>query len=162
MLFNSVEFLIFFPIVCLLYYILPHRFRYILILIAGLVFVAVKDPVSVIFLMVTTVITWVAGLLIGKMRENDVLVLSEGRLVGEELSGEGSAKNHSDEKTRKAKIWVAIGLVAIFGILAYLKYVPYLWSLFKLGEIEVILPIGISFYTFQTATYLLDVYRGDG
>lgn len=161
MLFNSVEFLIFFPIVCLLYYILPHRFRYILILIAGLVFVAVKDPVSVIFLMVTTVITWIAGLLIGKMRENDVLVLSEGILVGEELSGEGSDKSCCEEKTRKAKIWVATGLVAIFGILAYLKYVPYLWSLFKLGEIEVILPIGISFYTFQTATYLLDVYRGD-
>lgn len=147
MLFNSVEFLIFFPIVCLLYYILPHRFRYILILLAGLVFMAYSEPISVVFLMTTTFITWIIGLLIGKEREK--------------TAHDEGAQNTFRNNRGRAGILVAIGLVAIFGILLYLKYIPYLWSLFKLGEVEVILPIGISFYTFQTATYLLDVFRGE-
>lgn len=129
MLFNSVEFLIFFPIVCLLYYLLPHKVRHIFLLIASLVFVGLKDPFAVVFLLLVTLITWGLGLCIAHVKSG--------------------------------RTWLVIGLLAIFGLLTYLKYIPYLISLFKMGELEVILPIGISFYTFSTATYLIDVYRGE-
>lgn len=132
MLFNSVEFLIFFPIVCLLYYILPHRFRHILLLVSGLLFVAYNEPSAVVFLLLTTLITWSLGLCLKQARD----------------------------KEQSGRIYLVIGLLAIFGILTYLKYVPYILTLFGKGSLEVILPIGISFYTFQTATYLIDVYRG--
>ncbi|MCR5222618.1 MAG: MBOAT family protein [Lachnospiraceae bacterium] len=124
MLFNSIEFLLFFPIVCVLYFLLPHRFRYLLLLFAGYVFYAFADPHAVVFLVLTTVITWVGGNLL-----------------------------YNGKKTGFA------GLILSIGLLAYLKYVPYLFSLFRNGGISVILPVGISFYTFQSVTYLLDCYR---
>lgn len=136
MLFNSVEFLIFFPIVCLLYFILPHRIRHIWLIISSLVFVAFNEPFAVVFLLLVTLITWGLGLLIAKAREKD-------------------------KDAKSGRIFVVIGLFTIFGILAYVKYVPYILSLFKAGSVEVILPIGISFYTFSTATYLIDVYKGE-
>ena len=133
MLFNSIEFLIFFPIVCLLYFILPHRVRHIWLIISSLIFVAVSDPFAVVFLLLVTMITWGMGLCIARGKS----------------SGKGSEK-----------AFLAAGLLVIFGLLIYLKYIPYLLSLFKLGEAELILPIGISFYTFSTASYLIDVYKG--
>lgn len=136
MLFNSVEFLIFFSIVCLLYFILPHRIRHIWLVVSSLVFIAFNEPSAVVFLLLVTLITWVLGLLIAKARKKD-------------------------RNAKSGRIFVVIGLFAIFGILTYLKYVPYILSLFKAGSVEVILPVGISFYTFSTATYLIDVYKGE-
>lgn len=133
MLFNSVEFLIFFPIVCLLYFILPHRFRHILLPVSSLIFVASRDPFAVVFLLLVTIITWGLGLCIDRVKSSE---------------------------TGSPKVYLVTGLLAIFGLLVYLKYIPYILSLLRLGRIEIILPIGISFYTFSTATYLIDVYKG--
>ncbi len=124
MLFNSIPFLLFFPIVCLLYFVLPHRFRTLFLLIAGYVFYAATEPFAVLFLLLTTVVTWIGGSL-----------LYRGKKAG------------------------FAALCIVLFILAWCKYVPYVCSLFGKGEVSVILPIGLSFYTFQSITYLMDCYR---
>ncbi|MBO4901995.1 MAG: MBOAT family protein [Lachnospiraceae bacterium] len=124
MLFNSVEFLMFFPVVCVLYYLTPYRFRYLLLLAAGYIFYAFAEPSAVLVLLLTTVVTWIGGKLLYDGKKNGFL-------------------------------WLA----AAFLILAYFKYFAYICSLFGKGEVSILLPIGISFYTFQSATYLLDCYN---
>lgn len=124
MLFNSIAFLLFFPIVCVLYFLLPYRFRYLLLLVAGYLFYAYAEPFSLVFLLLTTLVTWIGGRL-----------LYEGRRVG------------------FAALLLALGLLACF------KYVPYVLSLFSAGEVSILLPLGISFYTFQSLTYCMDCYR---
>ncbi|MBQ7581579.1 MAG: MBOAT family protein, partial [Lachnospiraceae bacterium] len=124
MLFNSIAFLAFFPIVCILYFLIPHKFRYLLLLAASYVFYAYAEPFAVVFLLLTTLVTWIGGRL-----------LYAGRRVG------------------------FASLVIALGLLAYFKYVPYVFSLFHAGEVSVLLPLGISFYTFQSVTYLMDCHR---
>ena len=124
MLFNSIEFLLFFPIVCLLYFLLPHRFRYLLLLAAGYVFYAYAESYALLVLLATTLVTWIGGRL-----------LYEGKKSG------------------------FFCLVAALSILAYFKYFAYVCSLLGMGEVSILLPLGLSFYTFQSITYLMDCHR---
>jgi len=66
MLFNSFQFLLFFPIVTLLYYVLPHRFRWLHLLIASCVFYMAFIPVYIFILFVTIIVDYIAGILIEK------------------------------------------------------------------------------------------------
>lgn len=78
MLFNSIDFLIFFPVVTLLYFLIPHRFRYIWLLIASYYFYMAWNPVYILLMLTTTFITYLSGTLIdrantigrGKMRRS--------------------------------------------------------------------------------------------
>lgn len=66
MLFNSIDFLIFFPIVTLLYFLIPHRFRYIWLLIASYYFYMAWNPVYALLMLTSTFITYLSGILIDK------------------------------------------------------------------------------------------------
>ena len=132
MLFCSVAFLLFFPTVCVLYFLLPQRFRSLLLLAAGYACYAAAERWAVIFLLLTTLVTWVGG---------DLL---------HDASGDGA-------KVKRSAGFFC--LIAAVGLLAYFKYVPYVLSLLGKGEVSILLPAGISFYTFQSLTYLMDCYR---
>ena len=131
MLFNSLQFLIFFPIVVLLYFLIPHKFRYLWLLFTSYFFYFCQKPVYVIFLVLSTLITWVAGNLL-----------------------------YQTDSVRKKNGIVAIGFLLNLSILIYFKYAGFLLSLFgSEKQLNLLLPVGISFYTFQSLTYIMDCYR---
>jgi alginate O-acetyltransferase complex protein AlgI len=142
MLFNSVEFLIFFPVVVIVYFLLPLRFRVLFLLLASYYFYMSWQVEYIILIIASTVIDYVAAKRIYKATQ----------------------------------IWARRGylflsLASNFGILFFFKYFNFFndtiqsfLSLFHISYTsvrpDVLLPVGISFYTFQTVSYTVTVYRG--
>ncbi len=140
--FNSLEFLLFLPVVLLLYWLLPHKFRWAWLLLASYYFYMSWNPRLVFLILGTTLVSYGAGLLISKT-----------------------------QNVKIKKLLLAITVIVCLGILVFFKYFNFLiqsaidfLNLFSLNinsvSLDIILPIGISFYTFQTLSYVIDVYRG--
>ncbi|MBQ9123447.1 MAG: MBOAT family protein, partial [Lachnospiraceae bacterium] len=146
MLFNSLDFLIFFPIVALMYYCIPHKVRYIWLLVTSYYFYMCWNVEYALLLLLSTGITYVSGLLIDKFR---------------------------NEQSRKGmKLVVASSFTLNIGILVFFKYFEFLADNvqkvfgilnihFQVPEFSLLLPVGISFYIFQALGYTMDVYRGE-
>lgn len=150
MLFNSLEFLVFFPVVCLCYYVIPHRVRYLFLLACSYFFYMCWNPEYALLMLTSTAITYASGLLID------------------------SAEKIEDERKRirRKKWYVALSFISNLSILFFFKYFDFAAQtavkLLAAAGIEaqppvfdVILPVGISFYTFQALGYTVDVYRKD-
>lgn len=144
MLFNSVPFLFFFPIAVCLFYLVPKKWRYLWLLVISYFFYMCWNPQYIILLAVSTFVTWLSGNLISVW------------------------KNRSQKNGK----WVVAGSFLInLSILAFFKYTPFilenvtqLCNMLGIGvaqpRFDIILPVGISFYTFQALSYTVDVYRG--
>ena len=137
MVFSSIAFLFYFlPIVLGIYYIVPNKAKNLVLLLASLFFYFYGEPTYVIIMVLSIVITYIFGLLMDKYPD-------------------------------KKKTFLALSIICSVGILVYFKYFNFLMdniNLFVGGKIDFIyvaLPIGISFYTFQLISYIIDVYRGD-
>lgn len=150
MLFNSFNFLIFFPIVTLLYFLIPHRVRYIWLLAASYYFYMCWNAKYALLLAVSTVITYISG----------VFISNAGK-----IPDQASAR-------RWKKVCVALSFTLNLAILFFFKYFDFAVDninalLSELGmsllnpTFDVLLPVGISFYTFQALSYTMDVYRGE-
>ena len=143
MLFNSFEFLLFFPAVTLLYFLLPHAWRWLLLLAASCLFYMVFIPKYILILLATIVVDYAAGILI-----------------------EGTAPG------KLRKLYLVVSLVVTVSILAFFKYFNFLndniasvarflhWN-YGVASLKIILPIGLSFHTFQSMSYVIEVYRGN-
>lgn len=141
MLFNSIHFLIFFPVVTVLYFLIPHRFRWALLLFASCYFYMVFKPVYILILALTIVIDYVAGIYIER---------NEGK---------------------KRKWLLILSICANIGVLAVFKYYNFfneslqeVIGILGIGIptppiLEILLPIGLSFHTFQSLSYTIEVYR---
>ena len=145
MLFNSGEFFFFFIAVYLLYLILPHRGQNILLLLGSYFFYGYWDWRFLGLIFISTIVDYSAGLSIQSARDTG--------------------------KDRIAKRWLILSIIVNLGILGFFKYFNYfadsfvsVVSLFgwqpSYITLKIILPVGISFYTFQTMSYTIDVYRG--
>ena len=156
MLFNSFDFLVFFPIVVILYYAIPQKFRYLWLLAASYYFYMCWNAEYALLLLASTVITYLSGLLLARPSA------SSGPFQEDRRSATGSRK----------KWIVAASLLLNLSILFFFKYANFaaeaLTALFgKAGlqlyipRFDVLLPVGISFYTFQALSYTMDVYRGE-
>ncbi len=143
MLFNSLEFLIFFPAVALLYFLLEHRYRWVLLLAASYIFYMGWNAAYALLLLASTAVTYFASVLI-------------------DASG----------KKSKKKLFLVMSIVINLGILFTFKYFEFftsgLYAVFDALDIaytpikySLVLPVGISFYIFQALGYSIDVYRGD-
>ena len=143
MLFNSRSYALFLPIVFALYWILPARFKWILLLISSYYFYMSWNPEYVLLILGTTVVSYVSGL---RLEE-----------AGTDIK-------------RKKRI-VALTVIICLGVLFVFKYLNFalqsVYSLMAVFSLQVspwtarlLLPVGISFYTFQTLGYVIDVYRG--
>lgn len=143
MLFNSFSFLIFFPIVLAVFFIIPRKLRYIWLLVSSYYFYMCWNAEYALLLLASTMITYLAGLLMERWQERIFL----------------------------KKSVVAVSLFLNFGILFLFKYYGFVTDALKkvfgvLGiqlqtpAFDVLLPVGISFYIFQAVGYLIDVYRG--
>lgn len=143
MLFNSLAFALFLPIVFIIYWLIPHRFRWVLILISSYYFYMNWNPKYILIIWGTTVISYIAGILLER------------------------AKN-----CKLKKIILTVAAIASLGILFIFKYIDFLsesvaglLGIFSLQVnplmLKLVLPVGISFYTFQTLSYVIDVYKGN-
>lgn len=143
MLFNSLDFLIFFPVVVLIYFIIPKKIRYIWLLVASYYFYMCWNARYALLIGVSTLITYISGLLLRKAK-----------------------------KIRLRKLVVALSFISNLGILVFYKYFDFILENINAvlsqvnGQLvsnpfDIILPVGISFYTFQALSYTVDVYRGE-
>ena len=140
MLFNSIDFLLFFPIVVILYFILPKRIRQYWLLLSSYYFYMSWNAKYAVLILFSTIVTYLSGLVIEKI----------GR-----------------------KKWIVAGsIIANLSMLFYFKYTNFSLSIIQqtlakfgvvlnIPEFDIILPVGISFFTFQALSYTIDVYRGD-
>ncbi|MBQ9957046.1 MAG: MBOAT family protein [Ruminococcus sp.] len=139
MLFSGIPFLFYFlPAVVILYYIVPKMLKNTLLLLASLIFYAWGEPVYVIFMVIGILIGYISGLLIHKFRDNKKLAVT----------------------------FLSLSAVVSLGMLGYFKYADFFISNFNavtglsVPLLRIALPVGISFYTFQTLSYTIDVFRG--
>lgn len=143
MLFNSLEFLIFLPIVFILFWVFPKKYKWIVLLAASYVFYMWWNWKLVFLILFTTVISYVSGLLFKKF----------------------------EDKIPIKRTILIVGLVLCFGVLLFFKYFSFLADVYFdivaifngktiHGYFDIMLPVGISFYTFQTASYVIDTYKG--
>jgi alginate O-acetyltransferase complex protein AlgI len=141
MLFNSLEFLLFFPIVTVIYFSLPLRGRWVWLLVASACFYMAFIPAYVLIILFTIVVDYFAGLWIA-----------------------GSVG-------RRRRMWLAASILVNVGFLAFFKYFNFaatnieavarlLGSGLTVGRARFVLPIGLSFHTFQAMAYTIEVYRG--
>lgn len=164
MLLVSYEFLGFLFILTVLYYLLPVKVRWVLLLAASYVFYAMAGVKALGFVIITTVSTWFLALKIGAIG-------SRGSREIKETHMDREAKKAYKAKIKKRQWrWLLLGLGLNFGILCVLKYTNFTisnWNsmlhLFgsetQLGYVSWLLPLGISYYTFQSMGYLIDIYR---
>lgn len=151
MLFNSIDFLIFFPIVLIIYFAIPDKLKTYWLLAASYYFYMCWNVKYVLLLLTSTVITFVSGLVME-------------RIKGKELD---------DRKKELYKKWVvALSFLSNLGILFYFKYINFAVETLTeimagfnvdlhIPAVDVLLPVGISFYTFQALSYTMDVYRDE-
>ena len=137
MLFNSLEFILFFLIVTPLYYLMPHKYRWFHLLISSCIFYMAFVPIYILILFGTIVIDYFAGIII------------------------------ADAVGKKRKYFLVLSLIANIGVLFVFKYYNFFidnvnnvsganWPVLK-----ILLPIGLSFHTFQAMSYTIEVYRGN-
>lgn len=162
MLFTSYEFIAFMITVIFLYYVVPKKCQWILLLIASYIFYGIASPYYLIFIMATTVSTYIVSLPLSKLHKVQKQYLKENK----EILSKAEKKEYKAKIKSKQWKWLLICLFLNFGILAVLKYTDF--AIANVNSIfgtsfafkHLILPMGISFYTFQTMGYIIDVYRG--
>ncbi len=139
MVFSSITFLFYFlPIVLALYYLVPNKFKNLILLISSFIFYFYGEPKYVLLMAFSIISTYICGILVDKYRG-----------------------------TKTAKLFLILEIIISIGLLIYFKYADFiikninLWLSQKIDLINVLLPIGISFYTFQMISYVVDIYRGE-
>ena len=141
MLFNSTDFIFLFGLVCLLYWIIPQKFRWFLLLVTSYLFYMSWEPIYIVLILFSTSIDY---------------------FLCRFLTG--------SEVLKKRKIGLALSIILNLGLLVVFKYYNFfqdtfvdLLNVFHIhyegNKSTLLLPIGISFYTFQTMSYSIDVYR---
>lgn len=143
MLFNSIEYLLFFPIVVVLYFTLPDKWRWVLLLVASYFFYMCWKAEYVLLIMLTTLIDYLIGLKLAQKIPK-----------------------------KKKKVFLLISIIVNLGMLAGFKYLNFFsqsvnnflnvfHSEASFPVYNILLPVGISFYIFQSLSYTIDVYRGN-
>ncbi len=143
MLFNSLEFLVFLPAVTAVYFVSPQRYRWLVLLAASCYFYMAFLPAYILLLAFTIVVDYFASLAIA---------------------------GASSKRTKNVFLWMGLG--ANLAVLGFFKYYNFLndsfatvfgWAGLAYGMpgVEILLPIGLSFHTFQAMSYVVDVYRGE-
>lgn len=138
MIFSSLSFIIIFlPLVLLFYYIVPTKFKNLILLIFSLIFYYIGEQNYVFLMLLSSFIAYISGVLLSRIK-----------------------------KKRLRKIVLSLAIIINIGLLGYFKYFNFLLESFSqfykftYNKLDIILPLGISFYTFQAISYIIDVYRG--
>ncbi|MDX2171912.1 MAG: MBOAT family O-acyltransferase [Bacteroidota bacterium] len=143
MIFNSLSFVFFFIVVTTIYYLLPHRFRWFILLTASCFFYMFFKPVYILILAGTILIDYLAGIQLEKIKDQ-----------------------------KRKRFFLILSLIANIGVLLVFKYYNFINEnitsiLTQIGMknpvpfLKILLPIGLSFHTFQAMSYTIEVYRGN-
>lgn len=142
MLFSSMVFLfLFLPVVLMLYYASPRKVRNLILFVFSLVFYAWGEPIYVFLMIASTIVAYITGLLADKTKQG--------------------------RKPWVPKVSLIVAILWNMGLLLFFKYTNFFIenanNIFGLSieKMGLVMPIGISFYSFQTLSYVIDVYRGD-
>ena len=141
--FTSLHFLLFFPIVTRLYFIVPYRMRWVLLVAASYYFYMSWRPWYALLLLFATAVSFVCGLLIG-----------------------------AEENPKRRRAWLIAGCAINLAVLFVFKYFDFfnvqtrelmaaMGVDYNIPNLDLVLPVAISFHTFQVLSYLFDVYRRD-
>lgn len=160
--FSSLTFIVFVIIVFIGYYILPKKTQWLWLLIVSYIFYTWSTPYFVLFLVFSTMTTWAFSLYIGDVNEKQIKYLNSepGKLLSRD-----DKKKYKMSQTNKKKLILLVCLICNIGILVFLKYTNlFIYMIDRLGATVspldwLILPLGISFYTFQSIGYSIDIYR---
>ncbi len=168
MAYTSFGFLAFLAIVVLLYYIVPKRFQWAVLLVASYSFYLFSGVEQVAFIIGTTVVTYLSGRIMQKKRDAYKAELAK---LGSDITKEQKQSMKKAVNSKIKRIQFASVLINLF-VLAMIKYLNFgienlntVFNLFRF-DIElnplknIIIPLGISFYTFQSIGYLIDIGRG--
>ena len=157
MAFTSLAFLLFVTAVVLIYYAAPLKYRWIVLLAASYGYYLQASAKSFIFIITTTIVTFYSAQYIDRENQAQKKYLAENKAS---LSRD-EKKAYKETVAKRKKRILLIGLVIDFGILIVLKYFRYYLDVLGVGLFrgDVLIPLGISFYTFQSTGYLIDVYR---
>ena len=158
---NSLEFVVFVAIVCLLYFLMPKKIKWIVLLLSSYIFYFINSGKLMIFMLLTTVSVYLSALFMGKIDEKAKMAT-----MGLEREQKKVIKQKAN---KKKKLVIILGLIFNFGILMLLKYGNFIiGNINDLGKIlsinseipfmNVLLPLGISYYTLQATSYIIDVY----
>ncbi len=145
MIFSSLTFIFrFLPIFLILYYVVPHKYKNSILFFGSLCFYAYGGPQYLLLILFSLLVNYIVAILM----------------------------NRSENYSKQKKLWLVMGLVYNFGVLFFFKYIDFMIHNvnFLIGRLhvdqtipslELALPLGISFYTFQIVSYLIDVYKGE-
>lgn len=139
-----------------LYYLCPLRLRWVLLLLVSYAYYAYCGASALPFILLTTLSTWAGALAIGRIGEASRAELKEKK--ASLAAAEKKAIRASAKKKQRILFWLT--LLLNFGVLAVLKYSGPVTALMNRPALNLLLPLGISFYTFQSMGYLIDVYNG--
>ena len=144
MVFSSLEFLfLFLPITLIVYFAIPRKyiaFRNLALLAVSLLFYGWGEPVYVFLMVFSILLSYFYGFMVGKYKETN---------------------------PKKAKLFLILAVISNIGLLGFFKYTDFFIGILDsipgvdIAPLGITLPIGISFYTFQILSYVIDVYRGD-
>lgn len=142
MVFSSLVFLFaFLPVVLFAFYVLPRPLRNPFLLFANLIFYGWGEPIYILLMVFATLANYVFGFLIGRVKDKNITL---------------------------ARVYLAAAVAISIGTLGFFKYAGFVTEIYNaipfmpdVSVPQIALPIGISFYTFQTMSYSIDVYRGD-
>ena len=145
MLFNSLNFILFFPVVFIAYYLIPKKFQYLWLLVTSYFFYMCWNAKYALLLLASTAVTYIGAILIDWVQ---------------------AEVNNQGRKGKLKKAVVAVSVLINLGLLCFFKYGT--WLLSNVNHVlhkdysmpfDIILPVGISFYIFQALSYTIDVYR---
>ena len=163
--FVSYEFVFFLLVLLVLYYVIPKRFQWILLLIANFLFYCSAGSFYWVFILITSISIYLAGIIMGKYDEKYQLYLSKIKDGTLPKPSREEKKKVKKKINGKKKAWMIFFLLVNLGILAVLKYTNFIIDNVNavyggdgIANVDFILPMGISFYTFQAVGYLVDVY----
>ena len=161
---NSLNFIIFIAIVCLVYFVVPKKIKWVILLIANYTFYWICSKKMIVYMLITTISIYLLALWMGKIdsKTKELCKKEQDRALKKKLKNK--------VKTKK-KCIVFLAVLINFGILISLKYCNFIFknlnSLFDMIRIpieipfkQILLPLGISYYTLQAISYVVDVYRG--
>lgn len=164
--FVSLYFLGFLAVLFPVYFLVKKNYRWIVLLVASVIFYALCSWKSIFFITFTTLIVYFVGKWITNNKEKEKKFFEENKEISPELK-----KNLKKKNKKSRKRMLALGIISIVLVLAVMKYLDFLignlnsiinWfdTSVKLKRVNLFLPLGISFYTFSAIGYMADVYWG--
>ena len=165
MAFVSFPFIILVALTAVVYFLVPKRFQWSVLLVASYVYFWINSEWLVVWLLLTTLITFFTGRCIDIISKKGKAYIAD---HAEELTAK-DRKAYKAKTKKKTKFVMLTGVFLVLGVLVCMKYFNFFAGNanllltkigFKLPTFKFLLPLGISFYTLQALAYMIDIYRG--